>query len=93
MNRFSIEGSGAQLNEEVTLNYAHRSRFAHPTATFDPSIHTNIERPTRWFQSEKNRPALRAVVGLVIVLSITQKTRTQCPSLRGPCPHLTSKSH
>jgi hypothetical protein len=29
MNRFSIEGSEAQLGEEVTLKHAHSSRFAH----------------------------------------------------------------
>jgi hypothetical protein len=31
MNCFSIEGTGAQLSEEVTLKHAHSSRFAHPT--------------------------------------------------------------
>ena len=64
MNRFSIEGSGAHLSEEVTIKHAHNSRFAHPTATFDPSIHISIERPTRWYQKEKTSPTLRAVVGL-----------------------------
>ncbi len=64
MHRFSIEGSGAQLSEEVTLKHAHSSCFAHLSATFDPSIHISIERPTRWYQKEKNAPALRAVVGL-----------------------------
>ena len=64
MNRFSIEGSGAHLSEGVTLKHAHSYRCAHPTATFDPSIHISIERPTRWYRKEKNAPTLRAVVGL-----------------------------
>ncbi len=64
MNRFWTAGSGAQLSGKVTLKHAHSSCFAHPTATFDPSIHISIEIPTRWYQKEKNAPALRAVVGL-----------------------------
>jgi hypothetical protein len=58
MNRFLIEGSGAQLSEEVTLEHAHSSRFAHPTAPFDPSIHISIERPTHWCQNIPNPPLI-----------------------------------
>ena len=58
MNRFSIEGSGAHLSEGVTLKHAHSSRFAHPTATFDPSIHISIERPTHWCQNIPNPPPI-----------------------------------
>ena len=64
INRFWTAGSGAHLSEKVTLKHAHSSCFAHPTATFDPSIHISIERPTRWYQKEKTCPTLRAVVGL-----------------------------
>jgi len=56
MNRFSTAGGEAQLSEKVTLKHAHSSRFAHPTATFDPSIHISIGRPTRWYQKEKSSP-------------------------------------
>jgi hypothetical protein len=56
MSRFSSAGSGAQLSGKVTLKHAHSSRFAHPTATFDPFIHISIERPTRWYQNEKKFP-------------------------------------
>jgi len=64
INRFWTAGSGAHLSEKVTLKHAHSSCFAHPTATFDPSIHISIERPTRWYRKEKTCPTLRAVVGL-----------------------------
>jgi hypothetical protein len=58
MKRFSIEGSGAQVSKKVTLKHAHSSRFAHPTATFDPStcIHSSSERPTHWCQNIPNPP-------------------------------------
>ena len=56
MNRFSTAVSEAQLSEKVTLKHAHSSRFAHPTASFGPSIRINIERPTRWYQHEKKSP-------------------------------------
>ena len=56
MNRFSTAVSGAQLSEKVTLKHAHSSGCAHPTATFDSSIHTSIERPTRWYQHKKKSP-------------------------------------
>jgi hypothetical protein len=61
MNRFSSEGSGAQLSGKVTLKHAHGSRFAHPTATFNPSIRGGggdiiIDRPTHWCQNIPNPP-------------------------------------
>ena len=56
MNRFSTAVSGAQLSEKVTLKHAHSSGFAHPTATFDPSIHISIERPTHCCQKTPNPP-------------------------------------
>ena len=56
MNRFSIAVSGAQLSGKVTLKHAHSSGFAHPTATFDPSIHISIERPTHCCQKRQIPP-------------------------------------
>jgi hypothetical protein len=67
--RFSTAGSGAQLSGKITLEHAHSPGFAHRTATFDPSIHTSIERPTRWYQHEKHPPTLRVVVGLARLVS------------------------
>ena len=58
INRFWTAGSGAHLSEKVTLKHAHSSCFAHPTATFDPSIHISIERPTHWCQNIPNPPPI-----------------------------------
>ena len=76
MDRFSTARSGAQLSGKVTLKHAHSSRFAHPTTAFDPSIHINIERPTR-YQKEKKSPlpscsggAARFVVPVVDSIAI-----------------------